>query len=152
MKITENDHSVGVVFPTSTGAIDSKGCKNCWTCDKFLIAIRDHRVEMECLAHTDCTNGSEWFHINTNKATFRKDWRVFFDTIKGQTFTVSENEYSEAEEKYKEAIRICEETKNKKGIIINPTFEIKGHVAWLYRLDEDYTEEIKKYESTHSKS
>ena len=60
MKVTENDHSVGVVFPTTTGAIESKGCKNCWTCGKFLMAIKDHRVEMECLAHTDCTNGSEW--------------------------------------------------------------------------------------------
>lgn len=82
----------------------------------------------------------------TNKATFRKDCRVFFDTIKGQTFTVSEDEYSEAKEKYKEVTRICEELRIKKGFVMNPAFEIKGHQAWLYRFDEDYTEEIKKYE------
>ena len=60
MKITENDHSVVVVFPTTTGEISSKKCKNCFTCGKFILAIKDKYVSMECLSNTDCSNGSAW--------------------------------------------------------------------------------------------
>ena len=86
------------------------------------------------------------------KETFRKDRRVYFCPHCGKTFTVSEAEYAIAQEKYlaqsEESKKIFEE----KGILLKTSFELKGHPEWVYRLDEDYTEEIKKYESTHNKS
>lgn len=42
--------------------------------------------------------------------------------------------------------------KQAEGIYIQSVCELKGHRTWNYRFDEDYTEEIKKYESTHNKS
>jgi hypothetical protein len=86
------------------------------------------------------------------KETFRKDWRVYFCPHCGKTFTVSEAEYVIAQEKY---LTQCEEAKKifkRKGIFLRVSFELQGHPEWIYRFDEDYTEEIKKYESTDNKS
>lgn len=122
---------------------------SCSTCENW-----GKNRKGKCASKVYCIVKDNSFNCayRAKRTTFRKDWRVFFDLIKGQTFTVSGVEYAVAEEKYKEVLQLCAEMRDKKGIVINPTFEIKGHVAWLYRLDEDYTEEIKKYESTHSKS
>ena len=122
---------------------------SCSTCENW-----EKNRKGKCAAKVYCIVRDNSFNCayRAKRTTFRKDWRVFFDTIKGQTFTVSDAEYAVAEEKYKEAVQLCEEMRYKRGIVINPTFEIKGHIAWLYKLDEDYTKEIKEYESTHSKS
>ena len=122
---------------------------SCSTCENW-----EKNRKGKCASKVYCIVRDNSFNCayRTKKTTFRKDWRVFFDPIKGQTFTVSDAEYAVAEEKYKEAVQLCTEMRDKRGIVINPTFEIKGHIQWIYRLDEDYTEEIKKYESTRSKS
>ena len=126
---------------------------SCSTCENW-----EKNRKGKCASKAYCIVRDNSFNCayRAKKTTFRKDWRVFFDPSKGQTFTVSDAEYAVAEEKYKEAVQFCAEMRDKIGdkigVVINPTFEIKGHLQWIYRFDEDYTEEINKYESTHSKS
>lgn len=86
------------------------------------------------------------------KTTFRKDWKVYFCPRCGKTFTVSDAEYQLAYEKYTTSVEESKKILQKRGILLNARFELQGHPEWIYRFDEDYTEEIKKYESTHSKS
>lgn len=98
----------------------------------------------KCASKTYCIVLDNTFNCNykAKQAVFRKDIRVYFDPLTGETFTASEYEYALAREAYIEAERI----------FLCPVFELKGHKEWIYRFDEDYTEEIKKYESTHNKS
>lgn len=86
------------------------------------------------------------------KTTFRKDWKVFFCTHCGKTFTVSYTEYQLAYEAYTTALEESKKLCRGRNIPLSVRFELKGHTEWIYRLDEDYTEELKKYESINSKS
>ncbi len=116
---------------------------NCSTCENW-----GKNRKGKCASKAYCIVRDNSFNCayKAKKTTFRKDWRVFFDTDKGETFTVSDVEYAVATEEYFEAVKRCHGMYGNTGIFLQPVFELKGHRAWMYRLDEDYTEEIRKYE------
>lgn len=122
---------------------------SCSTCENW-----EKNRKGKCAAKVYCIVRDNSFSCayKAKKATFRKDWRVFFDLEKGETFTVSDAEYAVAQEEYFEATERCKGLYNSKEIYVHVEFEIKGHRAWVYRPDEDYTEEVKKYALSHSES
>ena len=122
---------------------------SCSTCENW-----EKNRKGKCASKTYCIVRDNSFNsaYKAKKTTFRKDWRVFFDPETGETFTVSEAEYAVAMEEYFKTVEHCRNMRQAEGIYIKPVCELKGHRTWNYRFDEDYTEEIKKYESTHSKS
>ena len=119
-------------------------CSNCefWEKDR----------KGECASKIPCIIRDNCFPYKLKSTTFRKDWKVFFCPHCGKTFTVSDAEYQLAYEKYTASVEECKKIQQERGVFLVAMFELKGHPEWIYRLDEDYTEEIKKYESTHSKS
>lgn len=108
----------------------------------------------KCASKTYCIVRDNSFNCSykAKQTVFRKDIRVYFDPTTGKTFTASEYEYALAREAYIEAEKLSKSILEEKRIFLCPAFELKGHKEWVYRFDEDYTEEIKKYESTHNKS
>lgn len=60
MTITRNDHTVSVLFPTTSGAQESKCLHNCFNCKKFVFANIDKAISMDCLERLDCSNGDKW--------------------------------------------------------------------------------------------
>ena len=110
--------------------------------------------EGECASKIYCILKDNCFPYNykPRRTTFRKDWRVFFCPSCGKTFTVSDAEYQLAYEKYVASVEESKKILQERGVFLVARFELKGHAEWIYRPDEDYTEEVKKYESTHSKS
>lgn len=122
---------------------------SCSTCENW-----EKNRKGKCASKVYCIVRDNSFNCayRAKKTTFRKDWRVYFDPETGETFTVSDAEYAIAQEEYLEAGKCCRVMNEIKEIYIRPDFILKGHRVWIYRLDEDYTEEIKKYESAHSKS
>jgi len=121
----------------------------CSTCEYW-----EKNKKGKCASKLYCIVRDNSFNCNykAKQATFRKDWRVYFDPITGETFTVSEYEYALAREAYIEAESLSKTIFDEKDISLLPVFELKGHREWVYRFDEDYTEEKRKYESTHNKS
>ena len=122
---------------------------SCSTCELW-----EKNRKGECASKAYCIVRDKAFNCAyiPRKTTFRKDWRVYFCPHCGKTFTVSEAEYAIAQEKYLAQIEENKKVFEERGIFLSALFELKGHPEWIYRFDEDYTKEIKRYESTDNKS
>lgn len=60
MTITRNDHTISVLFPLTSGEQECKCSHNCFSCKKFILAVKDKNVDMNCLENLDCSNGDKW--------------------------------------------------------------------------------------------
>lgn len=69
MTITRNDHTVSILFPTTSGEIESRCLHNCWNCKKFVFANIDGSIGMDCLEKLDCSNGDKWEADDATKFT-----------------------------------------------------------------------------------
>ena len=73
---------------------------SCSTCKNW-----EKNRKGKCASKVYCIVRDSSFNCayRVKKETFRKDWRVFFDTDKGETFTVSDAEYAISLDSYLKA-------------------------------------------------
>ena len=88
------------------------------------------------------------------KMTFNKEAKVFFDIARNECFTVTEEQYRKAEERYEEQLRfnseLAKSLDHASGAYV-PSFYIETetgpHFNWVYNEAEDYSAYERKEEN-----
>lgn len=60
MTVSRIDNTVNVLFPSTTGEIESRCLHNCFTCRKLIFNNVNGIASIQCIERLNCSNGDKW--------------------------------------------------------------------------------------------